>query len=132
MSDGNDENSGKITVADMIPDDIYQALSKHSLTSVPNLVGYAGDTVSCVSDSNALIYNGSAVSAIDNSRHMTVPLKVHYRDKIHEFSLPAECTLKELYQALSKQLADVDPNGEIMLERQAEATYEVNLPPGTY
>ena len=65
-------------------------------------------------------------------RDMSVPLKVHYQDKIHEFRLPAACTLKELYQALSKQLAGIDPNGELMLERQAEATYEVKLPPGTY
>lgn len=115
MSDEKDDNKPLTAVAFNVP-----------------FVGYEGEQVQCINNGSGLIYNGSAVSAVDNSRHMTVPLKVHYRDKIHEFSLPAECTLKELYQALSKQLADVDPNGEIMLERQAEATYEVNLPPGTY
>lgn len=84
-------------------------------------------------DSTGLVCSdGNITAVLDNRRFMTVPLKVHYRDVLHEFSLPAECTLKELYQALSKQLVDIDPNGQMMLERQAEATYEVNLPPGCY
>ncbi|MCY1287238.1 hypothetical protein D9M68_20030 [compost metagenome] len=113
MSDEKDDSPAPLTVAYDVP-----------------FVGYEGEGVACINNGSGLIRNETV--SINHDRFMTVPLKVHYRDQLHEFSLPAECTLKELYQALSKQLAGIDPNGEIMLERQAEATYEVNLPPGTY
>lgn len=49
-------------------------------------------------------------------------IAVTYRGQQHRIMIPSECTLKELYMELSRQVAAFDPNGEICLERQGMAT----------
>ena len=52
----------------------------------------------------------------------TMVIDVRYRGKDYSINIPTGCTLKELYLEMSRQMAPIDPNGEICFERQAMAT----------
>jgi hypothetical protein len=58
----------------------------------------------------------------DSSGIVKTVISVTYHGQQHRIAIPSECTLKELYMEISRQVAAFDPNGEICLERQGMAT----------
>lgn len=67
-------------------------------------------------------YGGGGSGSDSYSSTVKAVITVTYRGQQHRIMIPSECTLKELYMELSRQVAAFDPNGEICLERQGMAT----------
>lgn len=65
-------------------------------------------------------YNGDATCVSTGSD--SVPITVRHHNNSFQVNVPRDCTLKELFLSLSRQLETVEPNAAFCLETQGNAT----------